>query len=351
MSKSGVETNRRLRREDLSSVRLGRRPFSTSLGYYEAFQEGRLSRSTLDVDMRKLKHFACFFEGLYDSGGCPTADPRHIDEATVNEFLIWMRSRGLKESTQETNVKILNRLLQLFGNDVVAEMRKKPWQYKLPKAPRDTPISALSRSDLQTVIDCSYGLGGWSGAVFRGMLALSFATAARPNETMSVMFGDLDVSGRRLYIRHPKGEGSWAVPQSVPIIREDMVPMIKEFLTERSCMMAETGISSEFLFVNPATGAPYSLKTMRALKGRVEELSGVHFTLKEMRSTFATLTVNNDLQRIDAVSAQLRHSSTDTTRRYYARINRVEAVRKDLGGTWKETEIIRRPHRPSDQGD
>ncbi|MBR4225916.1 MAG: hypothetical protein IKR86_03930, partial [Candidatus Methanomethylophilaceae archaeon] len=59
----------------------------------------------------------------------------------------------------------------------------------------------------------------------------------------------------------------------------------------------------------------------------------------EMRSTFATLSVNNDANRMGAVSIQLRHTSTETTRRYYARINRREAVRKGIGDSWKENPI------------
>ncbi|MBR6037964.1 MAG: phage integrase SAM-like domain-containing protein, partial [Candidatus Methanomethylophilaceae archaeon] len=127
-----------LRREDMSKVHLGRKPFVASIRYYEAYQEGRLSKSTMKVDLRRLKRFAAFFEGLAESGVCGTTDPRRMDEATVNEFLIWMRSEGLKESTAEGYVKILNRMLNLFGNPVIDEMRKKPWQYRFPKAPRDT---------------------------------------------------------------------------------------------------------------------------------------------------------------------------------------------------------------------
>ncbi len=211
--------------------------------------------------------------------------------------------------------------------------------YRLPKAPRDVPINALSRDDLQRVMDATYNLTGWSGDVFRGMLALSFATAARPSEALLALYEDLDLEGRSFFIRHPKGEDTWGVPQTVAIVREDVVPMIEDFLAGRDRMMDELGVRSEFLFVNPATGLPYSDKTMRAIKCRVQDLSGVRFSLKEMRSTFATLSVNDDARRMGAVSIQLRYTSTETTRRYYARINRREAVRKGIGDSWKENPI------------
>ncbi len=339
---------RDLRREDLSKAHLGRKPFTASIRYYEAFQEGRLSRTTMEVDLRRLRSFAAFFEGLAESGACGSVDPRRMDEATVNEFLIWMREEGLKESTAEGYVKILNRLLSLFGNPVIEEMRKKPWLYRFPKAPRDTPISALSREELQAVIDATYNLAGWSGEAFRGMLALAFATAARPKEVLSAQREDLDLEGRQFYVRHPKGEGTWGVPQWVPIVREDMVPLIAALLEGRARTMGELGVASPYLFFNPLTETPYSIQSMRKVKRKVEELSGVRFCIKDMRSTFATLTVNDDVTRIGAVSAQLRHSSTETTLRYYARINPEEAIRKDLGDAWTETAIEVRRGRPGD---
>ncbi len=67
-----------------------------------------------------------------------------------------------------------------------------------------------------------------------------------------------------------------------------------------------------------------------------------------MRSTFATLSVNNDANRMGVVSIQLRHTSTETTRRYYARINRREAVRKGIGDSWKEDPITVPGAGPSD---
>ena len=68
-------------------------------------------------------------------------------------------------------------------------------------------------------------------------------------------------------------------------------------------------------------------------------MSGIHFMIKDMRSSFASLTVNNHLERLNAVSEQLRHSTPETTRKYYARINKKEAVKIGLKDTWKEKEV------------
>ncbi len=88
---------------------------------YAAFQESRLSPSALESDLRKLRMFAGFFEGLRDSVGCGSTDSLTMDEAAVNEFLIWMRDQGLRQSTAEGYLKVLNSMLSLFGNHVVDE--------------------------------------------------------------------------------------------------------------------------------------------------------------------------------------------------------------------------------------
>ena len=327
-----------LRQTDLKTVRLGRKPLATSIKYYEAFQEVNLAKKTLNEDLRRLRRFFKFFENLYDKGGCSTMDPRLFDEPMIMEFLVWMKEKDLKPSTQTTDVKVLNRFLMLFGNNVITRMRGNPI-YKFPKEPRDLPISALDPDELQLVFDTTYNLRGWSGQAFRGYLALSFATASRPGETLLSLVRDLDLNGRQYYIRHPKGEGSWGQPQWVNIIREDMIHYLEEFLDDRETMLIEYGISSQYLFVNPGTGEPYSTKAMRGLKSKVQEMCGIHFMIKDMRSSFASLTVNDHLERLNAVSEQLRHTTPETTRKYYARINRKKAVKIGLQDTWKESEI------------
>lgn len=331
-------SNSVLRQADLKTVKLGSRPFSTSIKYYVAFQEINLGKATIYEDERKLRQFAKFFENLYDTGCCTTMDPRRFDEPIISEFLVWMKNKDIKPSTQSTYLKVLNRLLMLFGNDVIQVMRKNPI-YKLPKEPRNSPIQALSAEELQLILDTTYNLRGWSGQAFRGALTLAFATAARPKEVLTALEEDLDLNKMSFYIRHPKGEGNWGTPQWIPIIRADMVHYIEEFLENRKKMLTEFGIQSEYLFVNPGTGLPYTEKAMRGLKGKVEDMCGVKFMVKEMRPTFASLTVNDTPERLNAVSEQLRHASPETTRKYYTRIDRQKAIKKSLGDTWKETRI------------
>jgi hypothetical protein len=70
----------------------------------------------------------------------------------------------------------------------------------------------------------------------------------------------------------------------------------------------------------------------------VEALSGVSFKLKDFRSTLTSLTVNDDLSRLPAMSAQLRHLDMKTTQRSYVDIQKSSAG-KQLMDAWKEHPI------------
>ncbi len=67
--------------------------------------------------------------------------------------------------------------------------------------------------------------------------------------------------------------------------------------------------------------------------------SGVEFKLKDFRSTLTTITINGDLSRLGAMSAQLRHESPNTTHKFYNKIERCVASKK-LKDLWRETPVI-----------
>jgi hypothetical protein len=71
----------------------------------------------------------------------------------------------------------------------------------------------------------------------------------------------------------------------------------------------------------------------------VEKVSGVRFKLKDFRSTLTSMTVKDDLSRLLAISAHLRHCKIETTQKYYARIVRGVAGRQ-LRDAWKDSPIF-----------
>jgi integrase len=71
----------------------------------------------------------------------------------------------------------------------------------------------------------------------------------------------------------------------------------------------------------------WSEAALRKLVREVSRISGVRFSLKDLRSTFAQMAKDRGAS-IEAVSRALRHGSTRTTELYYARMRPEEAFRE-----------------------
>lgn len=187
-------------------------------------------------------------------------------------------------------------------------------------------------------------MSGWRGSVVRGMLSLYFATGVRPKEGRLVLLKDLDLEAGKVLIRHPKGEGSWASTVEIDILWPDVVPFIERYLRERKEWIKENGLTEAAvpeLFPSVRFGKHhgfYAEQGFNAIKGKVEDLSGVKFKIKDFRSTLTTTTIRGDRSRLNAMSAQLRHDNISTTQRFYEGIERGVAGRQ-LKGAWKERPV------------
>lgn len=333
---------KRLSKTDIRGVeglRLGRKPFSGAIPHYLERRIGVIAESTFREEERKLRYLSEVFEELKMEGRIKTTDPRHIGRREIQEFLYWMKRRGLDPTAQAKYIQYLNNFLKAFRNMIIEEMKTDGVRF--PK-PLKKPIRTISREDLRRIFQTVDRMEGWHGSVARGTTALYFATGVRPKELRLAHCDDLDLKRRTFYVRHPKGEGSWASPEEVFIIREDVIPFIERYLNEREEYLKQKGAGKAIpLFPNLHGGKDgfYSANAFNSIKRKVEEESGVKFRLKDFRPTLATVTVAGDLSRLPAVSVQLRHAKIETTQKFYADIERGQAGR-ELRDVWKENPII-----------
>ncbi|AGI47362.1 Site-specific recombinase XerD [Thermoplasmatales archaeon BRNA1] len=328
----------RLRAAKLESVHLGRYPFEAGIKYYVAKNEPYFAKTTLYEDEKKLRLFIPFFEELKKDGVIKTTDPRRFDEMHISEFVLWLKNRGLSVSTQIKYFQVLKGYLELWGNAICRRM-KDTRVLRLPREKRSKPIKALTIDELRSIFSAADKVPGWNGIMLRGYVAIAFGTACRPKEIILSEERDLDLPAKRFYIRHPKGEGSWADPQWIGIVREDMVRKLTLFWEERRRFMEEHGLKSDFLFFNKSTRSHYSLHGFHRMKEILEEKTGIHFSLKDFRSSFCSIMLSGDLSRLKAVSLQLRHSSVKTTELYYAKISASEEIDEAIGDVWMKNII------------
>lgn len=134
---------------------------------------------------------------------------------------------------------------------------------------------------------------------------------------------DLDLRRWRLKVKHPKGEGSYAKKRDVTIPKIAQGPTQK-FLKVRQEYLQERGFGLDGPLVpciHYGCVKHYSSNAFRVIKAKVQEKSGVEFHLKDFRSTFAQTVLDHDTNLLQNVSRQLRHSTTNTTEKFYGRIN------------------------------
>ncbi|MBM3301197.1 MAG: site-specific integrase, partial [Deltaproteobacteria bacterium] len=333
---------KRLERADeleVDGLRLGRYPFASAIPYYMDSRYGEYAETTFIETKRKLRYLAKVFEGLKQQGMVKSTDPRHIKRKEIQELLMWMKRKGLDPTAQAKLLTVLKGFLKFFRNHIIEEMKVEG--VKFPKS-TNKPIRVIEDDDLRRILEAPSRMEGWKASMAKGMIALYFATGVRPKELRLAHFEDLDLENRRLYVRHPKGEGSWASRDEVDILRPDMIPLVKEYLKEREEHIRKKGLArATALFPSLCYGkdAFYTANGFSIAKKKVEKVSGVKFKLKDFRSTLTSMTVKDDLSRLPAMSAHLRHCKLETTQRYYARIDRGVAGRQ-LRDAWKDHPIL-----------
>ena len=329
------------RREEVASLRLGRYPFLAGLSHHERRRRGTIQDITLREELRKLREFARVFEEMKRKGEISTTDPRHMDEDAVRAFMGWMKSTQLDPGSQQRYLTYLKKYLETFDNFVIDRMKRRGVRF--PKAIRGKPIKTLEIHELREIFQATEEMTGWNGSVMKGVAALCMATGIRPSEARRAHFEDLNMGAKTFYVRYPKGLGSWASPETIGLIREDVLPFLWEYTEEREDYLAKHGFTKVLpLFPHKRKDEMvfYSISGFSSLKDGVAERTGLNFTIKDFRSTFTTLAVNNDLTRLGAARVQLRHETDKTITDFYAKIVKGQAVEKQLRDKWKENPII-----------
>ncbi|NLT37302.1 MAG: tyrosine-type recombinase/integrase [Methanomassiliicoccus sp.] len=330
----------RLKRTDIKevlSLRLGRYPFRGGIDRYIESRKGSWNtKTTKKEERRKLEQIGKELEALKAQGRISTTDPRHLTRSDVQEYMVELRK--VDPSFQNKQIGRLKRYMAFYKNHVIEEMKNEG--FRMPKTPRK-PIRALSEDELYAVFGCLDELKRWPGSVARGLMALSFATGRRPSELRLAHMEDLNLRKRTFFVRYPKGEGNWASPEEVGIIREDMVPLIERYVRERAAHLQKKKAANAIaLFPNTlSTNGFYSANRFNQIKHKVEVLSGVDFKLKDFRSTLTTITINGDMSRVIGMSVQLGHMDPNTTLKSYNRIER-SVARKRLKDVWRESPIM-----------
>jgi integrase len=169
----------------------------------------------------------------------------------------------------------------------------------------------LSLEQVAGVIDCQQRLRD------RFLFALLASTGMRIGQALGLRHEDIVSWERRIEIVPREGASgrAWSkggAQGSVPVPGE-LVRLWSDYMHE------EYGaLESDFVFVNlwkGEIGRPLSYSSVNELARRTRELVGFHFTVHQLRHTFATLAYRDGVA-LEVIGAVLTYSSPSSTQIY-----------------------------------
>jgi site-specific recombinase XerD len=188
----------------------------------------------------------------------------------------------------------------------IARDRPRGRAVRLPE--RQRLPRTLSLEQVAAVIDCQPRLRD------RFLFALLASTGMRVGQALGLRHEDIVSWERRIEIVPREGCGGRARSKggaqgSVPVPRE-LIRLWSDYMHE------EYGaLESDFVFVNlwkGEIGRPLSYSSVNELVRRTRELVGFHFTVHQLRHTFATLAYRDGVA-LEVIGAVLTHSSPSST--------------------------------------
>lgn len=184
----------------------------------------------------------------------------------------------------------------------------------IPKEDRSGGPS-LAKDDRDKVVAATAAIKGWSGEIANFLIWTHMMTGLRPRELRLAEFED--TNEWTLRVRHPKGEGSYGLYREVPIPRP-LRPVLSAYLKAREQMLAQHGLlhAKPLLCRKDNPNAFYSANTLRCVKAKVEDLSGVRFELRALRRTYGQMLLDSGTS-LETASIAPWHRSVKTTQAYY----------------------------------
>lgn len=294
---------------------MGRNPLKTAIcGYLEA-NRAYLAETTLQERTRKLRGFEERYARICADAPELKRDPAKWSEKEMTAIMLEIRGHGWSPTTQCRELENIQGVLRFVGNGILDRMKAK-YPHLFPKrTARRGP--SLAKDDREKIVDAAAGMKGWNGEIARVLIWTHMMTGLRPRELRLAEFEDLNVSEWTIRVRHPKGEGSYGLFREVPIPRP-LRPVLSGYLKAREQMLAQHGLlqAKPLLSRKDNPNAFYSANTLRRVKAKVEDLSGVRFELRALRRTYGQMLLDSGTS-IETASIALGHRSIKTTQAYY----------------------------------
>ena len=317
--------------------RMGKYPFIVVVNQLLRDTEPWYSQSTRDERARKFRRIHKIVRELRGARKISTTSPKNMTEQDVVQFIGWCKER-LDNATSAKYLRYMEEVLQAAGNASVESIRRRR-KKDLPRATAKE-IRTLATDVLEQLL-----YGPWTledpywDAMAKAALSLYAHSGMRPSELRLSRLADLDLTRLDIRISHPKGHGNWASGEERAPIMPGAQPALKAYLEERARALEARGlvpatVEPLFPLVDSDRKASYwTDRQWNRLKVYIERISGTRFRWKDLRPTFAQMSKDRGIP-IEVISKALRHTSTQTTEMYYARI-RSESAFTQMRQAWE----------------
>lgn len=306
-----------------------RHPYITAMRAYLDGIQSTVGKATLRERESKLLYL---LEVMLELRLC--TDPRDIDKDEIDALVMWMRGRNLGLSYQAKLWQYLRGFLAYVGNNILDAMKARG-QWKPPKRAY-RPVTVKDDGWFSDTVPRLASETGWRPRMVLAATAIYYHTGLRPKELRLAALRDLDLQRWTLTIRHPKGEGSWAVEGERVRLFPDVRAFVLDYLDFRAARLRQLDVDPanvEPLFPNEK-GGYYSDTGWRMARYKVFRSIGIDANYKVLRASFAQKLKDNGAP-IENVSVALRHKTVATTEQFYARI-RTDRAWDALEELWRK---------------
>src|SRR6266568_2029090 len=279
-----------------------RHPYIVTMHAYLDDIRSTVGQATLRERESKLLYL---FEVMLELRLSP--DPRTMDKEQIDALVLWMRERNLGLAYQAKLWQYIRGLLAFVGNNILDVMKARG-QWKPPKRAY-RPVIVKDDGWFSATVARLANLTGWRPRMVLAATAIYYHTGLRPKELRLAALKDLDLQRWILTVRHPKGEGAWAVDGE----RVRLFPEVRPFVLD------------------------YSDSGWRMARYKVFRSLGIDANYKVLRASFAQRLKDHGAP-IENVSMALRHQTVVTTEQFYARV-RTDRAWDALEELWSKPEV------------
>src|SRR3989442_9206702 len=223
-----------------------RHPFIVTMRAYLDGIQSTVGRATLRERESKLLYL---FEVMLELR--LSTDPRTMDKEEIDALVLWMREKNLGLAYQAKLWQYLRGLLAFVGNNILDVMKARG-QWRPPKQAY-RPITVKDDGWFAAIVSKLANETDWRPRMVLAATAIYYHTGLRPKELRLAALRDLDLRRWTLMIRHPKGEGSWAVEGEVVRLFPNVRPFALDYLDNRLDRLSQLRLdpaSTEPLFPN-----------------------------------------------------------------------------------------------------